>query len=70
MELQRYMKAFTAVATAVLIALQVALTGDNSVSQSEWITIALAALGAVAVYAIPNKTETPAPDLSVQEPGE
>lgn len=69
-QFQRYIKTFVAIVTTALIAVQVALTGDDTISQSEWITIALAGLGAVGVYVFPNKTDTPAPDLSVQDPKE
>jgi hypothetical protein len=38
---------------AALVALQTALT-DGHVTGSEWITIALAGLGALGVLAVPN----------------
>jgi hypothetical protein len=48
----RYAKFVTAVITAALVAAQ------NAVPMSDtahgWVTVALAALGAVAVYAVPN----------------
>jgi hypothetical protein len=45
-------KAIVAVVTAGLIALAAALTGG--VDPTEWITIALAVLGAFTVYLVPN----------------
>ena len=56
-----YAKAAVAVLTAALIAVQTALT-DGQVTSSEWVTIGLAALGALGVYLIPNASpEPPAP---------
>ena len=49
-----YAKFLVAIVAAALIALQVALA-DGGVSTSEWVTILLAAIGAVGVYAVPNR---------------
>jgi hypothetical protein len=50
----KYAKAIVAAATAALVAVGAALT-DDTVTTGEWVTIALAALGALGVYAVPNK---------------
>jgi hypothetical protein len=47
-------KFLVAAATAALVALGAALT-DNAVTTGEWVAIALAGLGALGVYVIPNK---------------
>lgn len=58
--MMNYLKSFaTAIATG-LVFLQLAIT-DDGVTKSEWITIGLAVLGSVGVWAVPNiktKTET------------
>lgn len=56
----RYAKFITSIITAALVAAQ------NAVPMSEaahgWVTVALAALGAIAVFAVPNVAPTvPAP---------
>lgn len=50
-----YAKAIVACLTAALVAAQTAIS-DGHITSSDWITIALAALGALAVYAVPNVT--------------
>lgn len=50
-----YAKAIVAVVTAALIAAQTAIA-DGRITGSDWITITLAAIGALAVYAVPNAT--------------
>lgn len=50
----KYAKAGVAVAAAAAVALQAAFT-DGSVSPQEWVGIALAALAALGVWAVPNK---------------
>lgn len=56
-------KFFVAVAAALGV-LAVALV-DGSVDASEWVQIALAALGALGVYAVPNRGDEPeAPDVA------
>lgn len=53
-----YLKALVAALTAGGVALQAALT-DDAVTSTEWVTIGLAVVGAVAVLLVPNK-QTPA----------
>jgi hypothetical protein len=48
-----YAKTIVAVLTAALIAAQTALVKGH-ITTSDWITIALAALGALGVWAVPN----------------
>jgi len=55
-----YAKTIVAVITAGLIAAQTAIA-DGWITSSDWITIALAALGAIAVYAVPNAAPPQAP---------
>jgi hypothetical protein len=54
MKIALYRKAIVATLTAGLLATQVALTDGTGISGSEWVTVALAVLGAVAVYWVPN----------------
>ena len=56
--MNQYAKTVVAVVTAGLIAAQTALV-DGHITSSDWITIALAALGAFGVYVIPNTTPAP-----------
>lgn len=60
--MNQYAKAIVAALTAGLIAAQTVIA-DGHVTGSDWITIALAALGALAVYVVPNSTppQEPAP---------
>jgi len=51
---KRYAKTLVAVAIGGLTVLASAIT-DNVVTPQEWVQIALAALGAVGVYAVPNR---------------
>lgn len=51
---RNYSKFIAASVATGLISLQLAIT-DGEVSVSEWITIALAVLGALGVYAVENK---------------
>lgn len=51
----RYAKALVAVLTAALIALQEALPLTGTASTV--VTVALATLGAIAVYVVPNDTD-------------
>lgn len=48
-----YAKAVIAALTAAALAVQSALT-DGSISAQEWVTVLIAALGALAVWATPN----------------
>jgi hypothetical protein len=59
--MNQYWKAIIAAATAGLIALQSALT-DGGVSSQEWVAIALAALGALGVWAKSNAAP-PLPEI-------
>lgn len=61
----RYAKAFVAVATAALLAAQTAV--PLSTGAHGWVTVLLAALGAAAVYAVPNEP-MPAPLPAAPEP--
>lgn len=53
----RYSKAIVAALTAGLMAVQQALPLNDE--QRGWVTIALAVLGALAVYAVPNTPAEP-----------
>jgi hypothetical protein len=53
MRFSRYAKTAVSAVAAGAVALTAALT-DNSVSPGEWVTIGLAVLGALGVYAVPN----------------
>jgi hypothetical protein len=48
-----YLKSVAAAVTAGMIALTAALT-DESITAGEWVTVALAVLGALGVYAVEN----------------
>lgn len=50
----RYRKFLVGVVGAAAVALTTALS-DNQVTKPEWVVILVAALGAVGVYAVPNK---------------
>jgi hypothetical protein len=54
----KYAKAIVAIAMAGLMALQQALPLNDT--QRGWVTVALAVLTAVGVYAVPNKPAEPA----------
>lgn len=54
MKISPYLKAVVAVATAGLIALK-PLLASGHLTGSDWVTVALAVLGAIGVYAIPNR---------------
>ena len=49
-----YAKAMTALATAIAV---FATVLPDGITGSEWCTVALAALGALGVYAVPNKVK-------------
>lgn len=49
----KYSKSIAAVVATVLSALYLAL-GDNSISSTEWVNVAIAGVGAAAVFAAPN----------------
>lgn len=49
-----YWKSVVAVVVAVLSALQAALFGDEVISSTEWVNVAIAGTTAAAVFAAPN----------------
>lgn len=49
-----YAKFFAAVVATVLSGIVAALYGDNVISNPEWVNIAIAGVGACAVFAAPN----------------
>lgn len=49
-----YLKAFAAVVATGLSAIIAALTGDGTIGSTEWINVAIAAVGAASVFAAPN----------------
>lgn len=53
--MSNYTKAIVAVIGAAVAAVQIALTGDNSIDGQEWTTIVIAVVTAVGVYFFPNK---------------
>lgn len=58
----RYAKAVVAVLTAAAVAAQTVGTVHGWPTASDWSTIALAALGAIGVYLVPNQSPPiPAP---------
>lgn len=52
--MKQYAKAILAVVVTVLAAVAAALTGDNTISATEWVNVAILAVGACAVFAAPN----------------
>lgn len=50
----KYGKLFAAVVAAVLMAVLAALTGDNVISNTEWVNVAIVGVGAAGVFAAPN----------------
>lgn len=66
----RYIKSFVAVLVAGLTVLASAIT-DDKVTNAEWVNIALAVVGALGVYALPNRPpagEPSDPTVSEQDP--
>ena len=49
-----YAKAAMAVLATVVAAVVAAMTGDNTVSATEWVNVAIMGAGAAAVFAAPN----------------
>lgn len=49
-----YWKAVVAVLVTVLSAIGAALTGDETISNPEWVNVAIAGVTAAAVFAAPN----------------
>lgn len=54
-----YAKAVLAILAAGLSAAVVALTGDNTFSPAEYINIAIAVVGAVGIFYVPNAPNAP-----------
>lgn len=52
--MKKYAKALAAVVVTVLAAVAAALTGDNTISSTEWVNVAILAVGACGVFAAPN----------------
>ena len=52
--MSQYSKFFAAVVATVLSAVMAALFGDGVISNPEWVNIAIAGVGACAVFAAPN----------------
>lgn len=49
-----YWKSFLAVVVTILSAILAALTGDEVISNPEWVNVAIAGVTAAAVFAAPN----------------
>ena len=54
-----YSKAGAAVVATILSAVVAALTGDNVIDAVEWINVAVAGVGALAIFASPNVPGAP-----------
>jgi hypothetical protein len=52
--MEKYSKAVAAVVATVLAAVVAALTGDNAIDATEWVNVAILAVGACSVFAAPN----------------
>lgn len=50
----KYAKAIAAIVATVLAAVAAALTGDNTIDATEWVNVAILAVGACGVFAGPN----------------
>lgn len=50
----KYTKSILAVIATVASALIAALTGDNTISNPEWVNVAILGVGAASVFAAPN----------------
>lgn len=69
MAVSRYAKSVVAALVAGLTVLAAALT-DDAITPAEWVQIAVAVLGAIGVYAVPNKPPAgEAADPRVSEQG-
>lgn len=60
-----YAKAIVAVLLAAAGAAQTAMSADGRISPQGWISIIIAALTALGVWAIPNHPSTPKPTITV-----
>lgn len=45
---------FAAIIATILAAVLAAMTGDNTISSTEWVNVAILAVGSAAVFAAPN----------------
>jgi len=52
--MQKYWKAIAMVVATLVSAAVAALVGDNTISATEWVNVAIAGVGAAAVFAAPN----------------
>lgn len=52
--MSQYAKFFAQVVATVLVGLSAALFGDNTISNQEWVNVAIVGVGAAAVFAAPN----------------
>lgn len=50
----KYTKSILAVVATVVAGLVAALSGDNTISSTEWVNVAILGVGACAVFAAPN----------------
>lgn len=50
----KYTKAILAVVATVVAGLVAAMTGDNTISNTEWVNVAVLGVGAAGVFAAPN----------------
>lgn len=50
----RYTKAILAVVATVVAGLVAALSGDETISNPEWVNVAILAIGSASVFAAPN----------------
>lgn len=52
--MKKYAKGILAALAAALVAVGAALTGNNHIDPSEWVTVAIAAVGAASVWVAAN----------------
>lgn len=52
--MSKYNKMFAIIVATVLSGILAALTGDNAISPTEWVNVAILAVGAAGVFAAPN----------------
>ena len=52
--MKKYAKGIAAVVAAVLVAVGAALTGNNVIDATEWVTVAIAGVGAASVWVAAN----------------
>lgn len=56
MHISPFWKTVVAVIGALVVGLEAALVGDTVITNQEWISIGLAALTALGVYVVPNRS--------------